>query len=460
MRRFAHTLAPVSTLSGLGDSLTHSDYDVVDGETVWVLSERCEYVYRRGSGLVPDGINVVASVFGDGVWVRMEFSTDTSWLQQAAWFVNSVTGSDQNSGATSGTPIKTWAELRRRVGSGSFSQATTITLQRALPPTDPMIVDFGGTAAVTIVGTTTLVLNTQPLAGSGPRNPSANLMASMSDGVTNFGGFGLQNVLMRNGTDSAWLVGNSGGGIIALTSSWLTVAGAEVPPPAHGAVVSLLTPCVVGKAYIAPRLSMGGGLTLVDLEFPTSPPVVLAGCSRGVPVTFRTCEFLTTLFGELSTCTFVNCAFTGALCRQCTWTISGGTNRGLGTTMQFSSASAVDLRLGFVGSVAAGGGVVADTGSFLRIEDAASFNTGLGVGVTLTTGARGIAAILWGSQTGLVPGCLIGVSSQLEGTTANNRYITGGSGDVQIGTIAPGPWPAVANTLTADPASLAAFMHD
>jgi hypothetical protein len=133
------------------------------------------------------------------------------------------------------------------------------------------------------------------------------------------------------------------------------------------------------------------------------------------------------------------------------WIMYGGASF---STTTFDNSSMADMRLGFIAYDAQ---ILVTGGSYAYFYDAASTNTG-GYGVVIDKGSRALAAILWGKGNGAA-GCYIGVSSQLEGTVGNNRYILGAANGVKVGTVAAGAWPAVVGTLTADPASLAAFMH-
>jgi hypothetical protein len=69
MRRFQHSLTPVLTISGPGDSLADSDQAVTDGEMVFVRSTRQVFAYENPAAHAADGVLVVQSNFGAGVWV-------------------------------------------------------------------------------------------------------------------------------------------------------------------------------------------------------------------------------------------------------------------------------------------------------------------------------------------------------------------------------------------------------
>jgi hypothetical protein len=146
MRRLAHSLAPVDSISTLDEMLVHSDCAVEDGSTVWVRSVGSLFVYRRGTGLTPDGITVVRSAFGDGLWLRMTGTSDPLWQSQTDWYVDPANpvASDENTGADAAHPVQTIAEVRRRTRS-TFAEGNltpTIHLQSDILSTDSFIDDF------------------------------------------------------------------------------------------------------------------------------------------------------------------------------------------------------------------------------------------------------------------------------------------------------------------------------
>lgn len=125
-------------------------------EGVFVECQRAPYVFRPTTDLTPRANHVINATNG-GQWVRSPIPHD-SWLQQAAFTVDQTNGSDEAADPSAGNGLKTWDELRMRVGSGrQLLQATTITVPHGLPSTDVMIVDFGATdytfgTGLTIVG--------------------------------------------------------------------------------------------------------------------------------------------------------------------------------------------------------------------------------------------------------------------------------------------------------------------
>jgi hypothetical protein len=133
-----------------------------DGDLAYVESFRGYFSVDRLSTAAANGTTVITTPSGTGRWLRLINIIDPFWQQQAAWFINPTTGSDQNDGSTALTPLATWAEFRRRVQV--INQDTTVTIASALPATDPLFGDFEGvpTAAgavpfLTIEGTPTVL---------------------------------------------------------------------------------------------------------------------------------------------------------------------------------------------------------------------------------------------------------------------------------------------------------------
>jgi hypothetical protein len=71
MKRRGNVISPIDSINTVVEMLQQTDYTVEDGETVWVRSTQAMYVYRVNSGLVPDGTTVIASIYGNGVWQKL-----------------------------------------------------------------------------------------------------------------------------------------------------------------------------------------------------------------------------------------------------------------------------------------------------------------------------------------------------------------------------------------------------
>jgi hypothetical protein len=94
-------------------------------------------------------------------------------LTQANWYIDAINGVDTNSGATTLTPLKTLAELTRRIGSGyptltgsplslggMVGYFTTINIRSSIPKTDPLNLNVTTKIGsfITVIGTPTILL--------------------------------------------------------------------------------------------------------------------------------------------------------------------------------------------------------------------------------------------------------------------------------------------------------------
>jgi hypothetical protein len=186
VRRFSHSLAPVDSISTLDEMLIHSDHEVEDGETVWVRSVRCAFVYRIGSGLTPDGVTVVGSAFAPGAWVRLTETTDPSWLAQPTWYIDPVNGLDSNTGSDLSHAIKTCAEWQRRLGAPAIlRQATTVTFVSDVPASDPLFGDvwLAAGGALVLQGTPKSALHTGTFSTVTVQNDAINQPWEVSSGT-------------------------------------------------------------------------------------------------------------------------------------------------------------------------------------------------------------------------------------------------------------------------------------
>ena len=86
-----------------------------DGGVVAVKSVMDQWMLDKTSALAPDGITVVPAS-GGGNWLRLEIPSQ-KWLLQPTWYIDPLTGNDENVGSTALTPLSTFAEWKRRVGT-------------------------------------------------------------------------------------------------------------------------------------------------------------------------------------------------------------------------------------------------------------------------------------------------------------------------------------------------------
>ena len=98
-----------------------------NSETAYVQSVKSYFLYDSTSTLTADAITIVTAT-GGGRWLRELTVPNLAWAYQASWFLNPSTGNDENSGLTSLLPIKTLAELDRRLSYQTLQQTTTVSL--------------------------------------------------------------------------------------------------------------------------------------------------------------------------------------------------------------------------------------------------------------------------------------------------------------------------------------------
>jgi hypothetical protein len=138
----------------------------IQGTLAFIQSRGTYWSYQPGSTGPASGTAIAG--FAGGFWEYVASGTANDATRQAAWYVDPLAGSDDNSGLTSGASLKTIAEIVRRWGGNpTITQPTTITLLSNVPATDGwagIVPVFGpaGTLTVTApVGTTaTLTIGT------------------------------------------------------------------------------------------------------------------------------------------------------------------------------------------------------------------------------------------------------------------------------------------------------------
>lgn len=166
-----------------------------NGLVVWVLSVLDAFVYENSSDDTEDGITVVLPAAGSiGRWIRLQIPNE-HWARQATWFIN-VNGNDENSGQTDSSPIKSHAELARRIKGLMLHQPTTVTLQSSLPEvlrldvtlaadSPPASLTYNGLQRTPLLRASGTISEVQPIniAGDSTVNPAipANTPLSFAD---------------------------------------------------------------------------------------------------------------------------------------------------------------------------------------------------------------------------------------------------------------------------------------
>lgn len=162
--------------------------ELLEGSTAWVESVGASFVLLKSSPLVPDGTTVIAPASGSPIagnagarWLIAGTPSATQWLLQPIWYIDPATGNDQNQGDTPATALATYAEFRRRIGSGPLSILMTVNL---IGPISEFIfhdlVTGDASTGLTIQGQRTLV-GTGTLSGVQLWNAATNTEGTITD---------------------------------------------------------------------------------------------------------------------------------------------------------------------------------------------------------------------------------------------------------------------------------------
>ena len=155
-----------------------------NGMLVWHYGVRDFFVFDSAATGSDDGITtLIPSDSTAGRWVRLEMPS-AHWRRQAQWYVDSVSGNDENLG-TLVSPIRSWAELLRRVGFTAFlPQTTTINLPNGLAVGDVIRGKWEVEGAVFIVGAVATQVTTGSLTGVTPSdNATENWLYDDTGGI-------------------------------------------------------------------------------------------------------------------------------------------------------------------------------------------------------------------------------------------------------------------------------------
>jgi len=113
-----------------------------EGAQLRVESVQSDWTFDLGSTLPTDGITVVSDPDNTGRWLR-SLSPDLSWSYQGSWFVDAVSGDDENLGNTALAALATFAEVERRLSDQLLKQDVDVQLLTDVPEYLRLTVDLG-----------------------------------------------------------------------------------------------------------------------------------------------------------------------------------------------------------------------------------------------------------------------------------------------------------------------------
>jgi hypothetical protein len=269
-----------------------------DGTTVKTLTVDQLFELDKESVAAPNGITVVAAI-GGGNWLRI-LSPVPRWTSQYTWYVNAVTGNDENDGASPGTPIASLAEIVRRLQVIDFANYT-VNILSDLPSTD--VFDFspgfsgstnipaGVQATFTLLGTSTPAFSGAVTSAVGA-TPATNTPTQLTAGIS-WGGFVGKIIQLTSGALSGFtavVLKDLGAGSARL-STWFNPANsanaAVGQAPAPGDTFEVLTLTNVDATFRYPGVPVR--LFIVQQLLHFSPLCTFS--NENLTITSTTCEF-------------------------------------------------------------------------------------------------------------------------------------------------------------------------
>lgn len=193
------------------------------------------------------------------------------WCKQANWYWDPTNGDDQNYGHTVGNPVKTFAEIARRLGTEPLQQLTDVWLMGDTTEviTAPQTLQLqDGAAGVSYMlrirgdlGITTKVDST--FTGSTALNAATNTPTDVTDAGVNWntafdGGSALGHRLRRKSDNAIGWIMKIVSNTQARTSAWLTLD----PFAANPSIAPTLQTNPGSNPYVLERLPKIGGVNL------------------------------------------------------------------------------------------------------------------------------------------------------------------------------------------------------
>jgi len=239
----------IDSVSNIAAFATVDDTRIPDGSGKFVRTVKDTFHLDKTSAAVVDNITVVATMSGDGRWIR-DLQPNAVWGSQATWYVDPLTGNDENTGATALVPLATFAEARRRLEPVGVLVATTIYIVSSLAATDLVGMNCGG-ELLTIQGLPTVLWAGEVLAYS--KDAAANNPGHLSDAGWTVADVLHKHVLFTSGVAAGmgcWVMEDLGGGdsrVTTICNNVYSNPGTAVPVGGDTFVVQELPSVVFDK---------------------------------------------------------------------------------------------------------------------------------------------------------------------------------------------------------------------
>ena len=259
-----------------------------DGTQATVQSNGSLWVLLKPSALTPDGITII-NANGGGQWIRSLTLIAAQAQAQLVWNVDkqnvSGTASDENTGLTSGTALRTVAEIMRRLGTWSANYDAVAVqinyLSGDTGPTDPSLFNpnlmngasLTETAPLPAPGWTGTLLAVT--AKNAPTNQALNATITTVTGALAVGML-LVNTFAGRGLSCAWATRNNAG-------TW--IISQPFAPYAGGGALALAT--AQNNAWANGDTISGYVLPSVNIQRVQSEGVIAGGPLRGGHIVWR-----------------------------------------------------------------------------------------------------------------------------------------------------------------------------
>jgi hypothetical protein len=292
-------------------ALRASDAD--NGLVVLVESLHDAFEFQQTRNAADDGITIVFQNVGPGQWARLGWKSQR-WARQASWFIHPTLGNDEREGSLASAPLKTHAELRRRLNGQLLEQSVTVSLQDDLTEDVELSVglakpgvflDYIGTPKQVASGTVVTFSQFNPAVG----HQSPTLFAA--SGVGDWTPYVKKRIRFTTGPAAgrvAWIAKSISN--IARLSNWPDSGG--IPVSGNGYVIEDLTRVGHFRIEVSAAFAQTFSVTLRNLDLGESNNLqhaltVHSGTSLG---TIADCRVGATAV-DCDRATFDNCCFVG-----------------------------------------------------------------------------------------------------------------------------------------------------
>lgn len=202
-------------------------------------------------------------------------AAQATYAAQTVWFIDPTHGSDSNTGLTSGTALKTWAQYRSRVGSLGVV-TSTITILNSLPVTDPLRPPYVPNGSqVTITGSPgAQTLAVSAVSASTAVNRSTNTANNITASTlsANWATAGAGGVTLLN--NRLRVTAGARAGVICWPCKDTGTKSARLSQPLVPFPTTTTTALVIGDAFVVETLPQVGDLIFDQPVDPIIPGTV------------------------------------------------------------------------------------------------------------------------------------------------------------------------------------------